>query len=82
MGDSSGSPLSPGEGVAAHEICTLCKGVVECVEEQRGGGGEQVADVLLQSIYALTSGRLGHKAVIINCVDILFLGHLHHIEKL
>ena len=76
MRHSSGSPLSPGEGVAAHEVCTLRKGIVECVEEQRCRGGEQVTDVLLQSIYTLTTGSFGHKAVVINGVDVFLLRNL------
>ena len=71
-----GGALPPGEGVAAHEVGALGKGVVQGVEEARRGGREQVADVLLQRVDALPAGRLGDKAVVVYGVDIPLLGHL------
>ena len=78
MGDGSGHALAHGEGVAAHKVCPGRIGVVQCVEEERRGGREQVPDVLLQRVDVLARRILRHKAVVVDGVDILVaLGNLH-----
>lgn len=76
MRDCCGRALPPRKGVAPHKVSALCKGVVQGIEEARRGGREQVADVLLQGIDVLATGRLCHEAVVIYGVDVLLLGHL------
>lgn len=74
VGDGGGLALAPGEGIAAHEIGALGVGIVQGVEEIGGGGGQQVADVLLQCVDVFAGRVLGDEAVVVDGVDVAFLG--------
>mmetsp|Transcript_21620 Transcript_21620/g.59967 ORF Transcript_21620/g.59967 Transcript_21620/m.59967 type:complete len:261 (-) Transcript_21620:306-1088(-) len=75
MRHSSGDTLSQAEGVTAHKVCTLAEGIIQGVEEEGRGGGEQVMDVLLQHVDVFAGGLLAHEAVIVDGVNVALLGH-------
>lgn len=52
--------LPEAEGVPTHKVSTLTVGVVQRVEEERGGWAEEVLDVLLKSVDVLASWVLGN----------------------
>jgi hypothetical protein len=52
--------LPEAEGVSTHKVSTLAVGVVQGVEEERGGWAHDVLDVLLKSIDILASWVLGN----------------------
>lgn len=79
MGYGSGLALTHGEGVPTNEVCALAVGIVESVEEIGGGRGEEVANVLLEGVDVMARRILGDEAVIVDGVDVLFLGY--HVPK-
>jgi len=60
VGDSSVGALPEAEGVPTHKVSTLAVGVIQRVEEERGGWAEKVLDVLLKSIDVLARWILGN----------------------
>jgi len=60
VGDSSVGTLPEAEGVPTHKVSTLAVGVIQRVEEERGGWAEDVLDVLLKSIDVLAIWILGN----------------------
>ena len=76
MGHRSRLALPPGEGIPAHKVTAIGERVIQGVEEPGRGRCQEVTDVLLQSIDAVPSGRLGHEAVVVDCVDVPLLGYL------
>jgi hypothetical protein len=60
VGDGGVSTLPEAEGVSTHKVSTLTVGVVQGVEEERGGWAEEVLDVLLKSIDILARWVLGN----------------------
>lgn len=60
MGNSSVGTFPETEGVPTHKVSTLTVGVVEGVEEERGGWAQKVLNVLLKSIDILARGVLGN----------------------
>eukprot|EP00983_Pelagomonas_calceolata_P080970 1155364-Pelagomonas_calceolata.AAC.5 len=53
----------------------LAEGIIQGVEEEGRGGGEQVMDVLLQHVDVFAGGLLAHEAVIVDGVNVALLGH-------
>jgi hypothetical protein len=60
MGNGSMSTLPEAEGVPAHKVSTLTVGVVQGVEEERGGRAQKVLNVLLKSVDVLARWVLGN----------------------
>lgn len=60
VGDSSMGTLPEAERVSTDKVSTLTVGVIQSVEEERGGWAEEVLDVLLKSIDILASWVLGN----------------------
>jgi hypothetical protein len=60
MGNSSVSTLPETEGVPTHKVSTLTVGVVQGVEEERGGWAQKVLNVLLKSVDVLARWVLGN----------------------
>ena len=53
MRNSGWDTLTKTERISTNEICTLCKRVIEGVEEKGSGWAEKVLNVLLKCIYVL-----------------------------
>jgi hypothetical protein len=60
VGDSSVGALPEAEWVPTNKVSTLTVGVVQRVEEERGGWAEEVLDVLLKSVDVLARWVLGN----------------------
>lgn len=60
MGNGGLDTLTHAERIATHKVGTLAVGVVKGVEEVGGGWGEQVGDVLLESVDVVAGGVLGN----------------------
>jgi hypothetical protein len=60
VGYSSGGTLPKAEGVSTDKVRTFTVGVIQGVEEKRGGRAEEVLDVLLKSINVLARWVLGN----------------------
>jgi hypothetical protein len=59
VGHGGGGALPEAEGVSTDEVGAFAVGVVQGVEEERGGRAEQVLDVLLKSVDVLAGWVLG-----------------------
>ncbi len=75
VGDRSWNSLSQAERIAPHKVSSLSEWVIQSVEEVWSRGRQQVLDVLLQSVNVVAFRGFGHEAVVVDRVDILFLGH-------
>ena len=60
MGDSCGGSFPEAEGIPSHKVGPFSVGVIKSVEEEGCRWGEEVFDVLLQSIDVLARGFLGY----------------------
>lgn len=60
MRDSGGGTLPKAEGVSTDKVRAFTVGVIQGVEEKRGGRAEEVLDVLLKSIDVFARWVLGH----------------------
>lgn len=60
MRDSSLGSLPEAEGVTTDKVSAFAVGIIQGVEEERGGRAEEVLDVLLKSIDVLARWVLGN----------------------